>query len=770
MATPACDTRKNRFRINPIAATIVWASCGGIVMSNVSHAATEPEPEAMLLPTLSISGSEANQVSSPKATAPLVDTPQTISVIPRQVFNQQGAQNLTDVLKNTPGISFNAGENGFSTTSNNFSLRGFDTSGHIFIDGARDSGSYSRDVFNLEQVEVAKGPAADNGRGGAGGYVNLVTKTPRLENAYSGSLSHGFDRYDSDPRQRATLDVNHVLTDSVAVRLNVMGQAGGIAGRDEAEQEAWGIAPSLAFGLGTATRLTLSYQHIEQNDRPDWGVPAALIKDMMRYDPIAKSADRDSFYGLDSDYDDTESDSLLLRIEHDLSSNLRISNQTRWAQTERKSRFTVPFSYDPASFDVTTQTQFYDRETESLSNLTNLSAAFRTGKLEHNLAAGLELSREKSDAYRYGTVSPPNTNVFHPDSGRAGPSSLAPTETNSVDIDTYALYVYNTVKLNPYWEITGGLRGERYKVSIDSRTIGGASSGPDGYERTENSISGKLGVVMKPASNGSIYAAVGWATLPPGSFLSNPDISRTGNNAFPGLVGQNNDEAKEQKSLNYEIGTKWDLFDERLATSLAVFRTERQDVAITGKTPGDPGSATELKGYGEQIVQGVELSVSGRINPAWSVFGGLAYMDTERKHSAYLDAARREANPGDYGAYPSTRGDRLAFTPRLAGTLWTTYDFAMGLTVGGGVQYVGSSYAGRPDDADRIIPNGQFGKLPDYTVFNLMAAYTVNPNLTLRLNIDNVTDELYATSANWPAQRVELGPPRSYLLSADVKF
>ena len=147
----------------------------------------------------------------------MLDTPQTVNVIPETLFRQQNARTLTDVLKNTPGISFEAGENGFASGTNNFSLRGFNTSGSIFVDGARDNGSYTRDVFNVEQVEVFKGPAADNGRGGAGGYVNQVTKTPTLQSFIAGGASFGFDQYDSEPRRRATLDTNQVINDSTCL-------------------------------------------------------------------------------------------------------------------------------------------------------------------------------------------------------------------------------------------------------------------------------------------------------------------------------------------------------------------------------------------------------------------------------------------------------------------------------------------------------------------------------------------------------------------------
>lgn len=766
-------TLASRFTLNRITATLLFGSA--FAAFGTSQAVAQPSSQnasAVTAPTVTVTGTtQERSLSSPKATSTLLDTPQTITVIPESVYRAQGAQNLTDVLNNTPGISFNAGENGFGTNTNNFSMRGFDSSGNVFIDGVRDSGNYSRDIFNVEQVEVIKGPAADNGRGGAGGYVNQVTKSPKLKDEYSTTFSYGFDEYDSDERLRAALDLNKQFTGGSAGRLNLLLQDGGIAGREEVEKRSIGVAPSIAFGLDTDTRFVASYQYLKLEDRPDWGVPAALIEDMMRFDPNTRESDRDRFYGLRSDYDDTDAHALLGRIEHSFSSDLVLSNQTRWSKTERDARYTVPTGYAAETQTVATQVQFYARENTNVSNITNLAYAFQTGSLKHRLSAGFEISREESESGRFATPDGGPTSLTNPDPNRTEAPAAAPTQVGEVEVDTFALYVYDTIELNDRWQITGGLRGERYEVQLASRNIDGTpQSSLDGYDVSETTVSGKLGLVFKPADNGNIYAAVGLSSLPPGSFLSNPDISRTGDNAFPGATGQNNADSDVQRAINYEIGTKWELFDKRLSTSAALFRTDRRKVAITGKTPGEPDSPTVLQGYGEQIVQGIELSATGNITPAWTIFGGIGYLDSERQHSAYLDAARREANPGDYGTYLSTDGDELAFTPSLTANLWTTYRLTPKLTVGGGVRHVDESYAGRPDDADRIIPNGQFGKLPDYTVVNAMATYAVTPKVTVRANINNLTDEVYATSANWPAQRVFLGDPRSFLLSADIRF
>ena len=309
---------------------LLASAIGFAIASCASHSlAADADKTPVELGSVTVKGQQddgykVDKASSPKQTAALLDTPQTFSVIPEALFKEQGARNLTDVLSNTPGISFNAGENGFASGTNNFSLRGFDTSGSIFIDGARDNGSYTRDVFNVESVEVAKGPAADNGRGGAGGYVNLVTKTPTLEEFIGGGISYAFDQYDSEARKRMTLDTNQVINDSTAVRLNLLLEDSGVAGREHAEKNSWGIAPSVAFGLGTDTRAIFAYEHVQMNDRPDLGVAGVALRDKLKgagtpYDPSVWSADRDTFFGLKSDFDDTTSDAFLARFEHDLS-------------------------------------------------------------------------------------------------------------------------------------------------------------------------------------------------------------------------------------------------------------------------------------------------------------------------------------------------------------------------------------------------------------------------------------------------------------------
>jgi len=709
----------------------------------------------------------AYQLESDRSTAPLLDTPQTVTVIGSDIIRDRGATTLTEILRNTPGISFNAGENGFATSTNNFSLRGFDSSGNVFIDGARDSGSYARDVFNVDRVEVFKGATSDNGRGGAGGYINIVTRTPLLDNFVGGTAAFGFDEYGTRARLRGSVDVNQVVGNGVAVRLNAVGERSGIPGRDVAEVNLWGIAPSVAFGLGGPLRAILSYEHLSRDDLPDWGVPGATIEGLVTYNPLTAGAERDAFYGLSSDFDDVEADALLFRLEYDVAPAVTLSNQTRWGQVDRFARYTVPTGYVPASQQVTTQIQLYDRDNDSLTNLTNLSARFATGSINHTLAAGVEFTRERSDANRYATPTGGNTDLFNPNPDRLVPSAPAPTEVNEVAIDTLAFYLYDTIELSPQFEITGGIRGEDYDVRIESRNAAGTPiGGANGYEDSAFALSGRVGLVYKPVPEASIYVSFGTSGQSPGSFLSNPDISRTGDNAFPGFVAG----ARTVRSDNYEIGARWNLLGGNLLASIAAFRTEKRNVPVVGRQVGD--TADSLQGYHSQIVQGVELGLSGQITPDWSIFGGVLIMDSERQISAELNDARRrgDSGAGDYGTFTTVDGDRLAFTPNFQATLWTSYRLPFGLTIGGGLQHVGSSYLGRPDDAIRFIPNGRFGKLPSYTLVNAMLSYDVNERITLRANVDNLFNEFYAISTNWNGSRASLGAPRTFLLSANFNF
>jgi catecholate siderophore receptor len=757
------------------ARSVAASTLTAMIMASGSQAAetTENADSPVLMNGIEVQAQKNRAVSSPKFTAPLIDTPQTISVIPQAVFSQQGAANLADVLGNTPGITFLAGEGGHVAGSNSIVMRGFEATGSIFIDGVRDNGNYGRDVYNLEQVEVVKGPAGDNGRGTASGYINLSTKSPQATDFAASTLSYGFDEYASVDRQRATIDVNRSLGDSIkgaAVRVTALWQDSGVAGRDYAEKKSWGVAPSLALGLGTPTRLTLGYQHDEQNDRPDFGALGGIVGGTATAIRPLQSVDRSRFYGHASDFDDVKIDVLSARLEHDLAPTVRLTNFTRFSNTDRGAIYTVPSAINSIPEMgtgrvieiVTANRQAFFREVETLSNQTNFAAQFATGSFLHAFAGGLELIREKGHTLRDWTglgvasdlskqvnqtaagapaavstvvgTSPYNPNPHRPITGFAPVYAFA----DDIRIDTAALYAYDTIKFNERWQATGGARLERYKANYNILAVATGIRAP--FEAKDTLLTGKLGLVFKPAPNGSVYVSWGLAAQPPGtSNLSNDNGSR--NNGTPGTTGQNSPNAEPQKSYNYEVGTKWDFFQRKLSTSIALFQSERTNIA----TATDAGSGLP-SAYGDQQVQGIEISASGRITNHWIIFGGWSYLDSQNR------------NPSNAAA----DGAELNWTPEFSGNLWTTYRLPFGLTLGGGTQYTGKSKVS--------LSNTNVAALPSHTVFNAMLSYELTQRINVRLNINNITDELYARSLNNNSNRTYLGEPRSYLVSAEFKF
>jgi catecholate siderophore receptor len=544
-----------------------------------------------------------------------------------------------------------------------------------------------------------------------------------------------------------------------------MYENGGVMGRDFAELDAYGLAPSITFGLGTEFRATFAYERLDRNDRPDSGVPAQTVRGLPRYDPAFAGVNRENYYGLATDFDDVTTDTVMARLEYDISPNFTITNQTRWSQADREARSVLPFGV--AGTTVQTRQVDYIRDNESISNLTNLAGTFVAGGFRHTISTGVEFVRETSDAPRRGEINNAGqyTDIFNPDPYRNPGIPFVPTERSGIDIDTVAGYFYDTIQLTRQLDLVGGMRVEHYKVDFSSKTAAGAPApdGLDGYEDSETTVGGKIGLVYKPAPNGSLYATYGASTLPPGSFLSNSDISRAGANGFPGFIPG----ADPVEMDHYEVGVKWDFFGGKLSTTAAAFYTEKSKVAH--------GNSANIV-YGEQVVKGIELGIAGNITERWKAFGGILFLDSERKHGADVDAAVS----GDYGtgggALPgyvpvtTTNGDELAFTPNFSATLWMTYDVTDKFTLGGGVQYVGDQWIGRPDDALRVIPNGKYGKLPDYFLVNAMASYDLTDNVALQFNIDNLFDEDYAISTNWAGQRATQGAPRTYRIGTSFDF
>ncbi|MDY6947919.1 MAG: TonB-dependent receptor, partial [Pseudomonadota bacterium] len=435
--------------------------------------AAESQPQQ--LPKISVQAGEdplkVEVASSPKYTQPLLDTPQTIQVIPQAVIRERAATTLRDVLRNSPGITFQAGEGGGGLPGDqNFSLRGSSARNSLFVDGVRDVGPYTRDSFNLQQVEVIKGPTGTMaGRSATTGAINQVSKTPHLGDSQDYSLGYG-----SDDFKRVSSDLNLGLGDSMAFRLNAMYHDAEVANRDVVENKRWGIAPSFALGLGTATRFTASALYVDEDNVPDYGLPwGTSTFNGVTYRTGAYQAtpavDQSIFYGLKNyDYEDIETKAGTLQVEHDFSDSITARNVLRYLDSERSSAITAPRPPNR-------QLQRRDMETENLTNLTDISIDFATGAIEHTLVTGLELTRETTNSRNsaQSTNQPAIVDFFRPDPNvrPLGPMPANIGNPSETEIKTIALYVVDTIKLTEQWAITAGVRRDDVDVDYELRNF-----------------------------------------------------------------------------------------------------------------------------------------------------------------------------------------------------------------------------------------------------------------------------------------------------------
>jgi len=695
----------------------------------------------------------AENASSPKYTERLVDTAQTIQVIKKELFEQQGALTLTEALRNTPGVgAFFLGENGNTNTGDAIFMRGFDTSNSIYVDGVRDIGSISRDVFNLEQIDVLKGPAGtDNGRSAPTGSVNLVTKKASLTDLVSTAITGG-----SGDQKRVTLDANQVIDAErgIAVRLNALVQDSGSAARDVVENKRWAVAPSVGFGLNGATRLHLDYLHVDQDNIPDGGVfviglPGYTSPDRVRpWVADAPKVDPKNFYGSRDDYDDVKADMATVRIEHDFSPTMKLQNTSRYGKTSQDYLLTAfltsaanlatPNQADPNTWTLARSIRTgKDQENKILTNVTTLTTEFETGAVKHTLVTGLEITSERQSTYGLGGLGTlPAANIYHPDPSQAPTTPVNVLRTgayNEGEVDTQSVYLFDTAKFGERWIINGGVRVDHFRGDYSVVALTNNVLTPTRFKVGDNLVNGKLSALYKPTANSSVYAMVASSKQPPGGSFT---VSGSANSAQNPIYDP-------QETKTVELGGKLDLLKSKLSLSAALFRTD-----VENEVEQDP---VDLQYYqtGEKRVQGVELGATGELAPHWLLSAGYLYMDTSVERGRNVTAAGENS---------------LTYTPKQSFTAWTSYDLPWGLRIGGGARFSDKLARG----TDGAIGTPLYTE--SYWVFDAMVGYRVNKNVDLRLNVYNVGDEKYVASINKSGYRYTPGTPRSASLTANIRF
>lgn len=718
------------------------------------------------IPTVQVTGANAAAgpaSSNDKFTAPLLDTPKSVTVVTADTIAQTGAVSLLDALRTVPGITIGAGEGG-NPVGDNLFIRGYNAQTDTYIDGIRDAGSQSREIFNLEQVEVVKGPnSAYGGRSSAGGGVNLVSKTAQAYDFNRASVGIGSDRY-----RRITGDLNRNLGANAAFRLNLMAHENDVPGRKVVGGKRWGVAPTVTFGLNGPDRAIVSLYHLTSHEIPDTGIPfdnpvtsGADLSKNGNGTPFA--VDRETFYGLaNRDFRDTKSDVGTVDLRHEFNKNLALRNVTRYGRSGNDYVWTQP---DDSKGNTVRYGTVWRRantratETRTFANVTSLSGEFGTAGLKHSFNAGLEFDRETTDRASYvftpGTNNPLTGSFTCPTSGAAtlyncttlvDPNpydpwvysrTLSGTLTH-VRTGTRAVYAFDTVEITPQWLLNLGVRRDDFQTTLDTPAT--ATTAPVHASLDTDFVSGQAGIVYKPGRNGSIYLSWASSATPPGN---------DGGDGLDALsVAVQN--LQPQRSRNLELGTKWDLLPGgRLSVTGALFESSMKNARVTS-----PDGT--VQNVGRKAIRGVELGFSGKLTPAWTVFGGYTWLDAEIADNGYTNIGSTD-NP--IWTPSPFNGNRFPSTPKNSASLWTSYAFSKAFTAGFGVSAMSQVYAN--------VNNNK--RAPGYARFDAMASYALNQDVSLQLNLQNLTDKLYFDKVSSP-HYAGVAPGRSATLTANLKF
>lgn len=678
---------------------------------------TTVAPGTVALPELNVSAGSlaryrADDTVAPRMPTSVHDTPQSIDVIPRALIEERGAVSLREALRNVTGISLAAGEGGLS--GDNLTLRGFSASNDFYIDGIRDAANYTRDPFNVESIEVLKGPSSILfGRGSTGGVINQTTKQPqnRTFGEITGSVMAPIGG-------RVTADYNMAI-DQVAVRLNAMGFSQNVADRNHVRNERFGVAPSITWGLGGDTQLTLNYLHQEEDNIPDFGVPYVLGRPA----PVA----RKTFYGLNNvDRERYTTDVITGIIQHRFTEGVTLRNVTRYGSYQRDIDATAPRlvgTVTPATLlanvRVNRQAQLREGVSSILENQTELRVVANTGPLHHAIVAGVEFGHETAQLRRY-TATRPTASLLTPDYNQGDATGYR--DRRSLTSDTLAkanraaVYAVDQIRIGEYFELLGGLRFDSFESDYNNRFVTGQA-----YNRTDNMVSWRGALVFKPVRSVRTYIAAGTSFNPSVESLA---LTVANANLSP------------ERNRSIEVGASWDV------TQTFVLRGAVFNIEKTNARTVDPTNATLNVLDGVQRVNGFELSASGAILPEWNVIAGYTYLDSK---------ITKSNNPAEVGR------ELLNTAPHTA-TLWTTYDLPRGITIGGGASYVDGRYGNNTNTV----------RVPAYVRYDATIAWNFAEGLTARLNALNLTDKYFYEGVY--AGNATPGAGRTVIASLTTRF
>ena len=681
------------------AATLLASSATGMQVAHAQGTDQHDTDEKHEAEEIVVTGTRS--VVNDKLGGSVLNAPQSISIITVKTLEAQSVTNLQDALRNVPGITLNAGEG--NARGDTVNLRGFPAFNDFFLDGIRDAGLYTRDTFDLETLEILKGPSAILfGRGSTGGVINQVTKSPTLNPLEAATLQFG-----TNSQIRLTGDVDMPIGPSAAIRLNAMVERSEVADRNDVLNRRWGIAPAITFGIGESDTVSLTYLHQQENDRPDAGIPFLSGSPA----PVPRGAD----FGLLSNYFKTDVDVATLRYKHDFSDDFSIVNTARIGNYDFNNEKVSPVYGDdfvtfpgqsPNGILVGRDDPASSGTQQDLTDQLDFHGHIDTGFITQDLTIGIEVGRETNDLTLYrnpfddDNTWVPKTPLLNPNPSVGLPRIEPVSARQHTASRVQAAYLTDTVHIGEYVDLIGGARYDRFASTFTQNTLiasDDAAKGSVNFGRTDNVTSPRAALVVKPAPDQSYYFS--WGT----SF----DPSAEALQLDGGTAG-----IAPVKANTYEVGAKNEWLNGRLTTSAALFRTELSNAYIV-----DPERPGVLVSQGNQKVDGLELGVTGHITENWEILAGYIYLDPITVGSADKD----------------DRGKVLVNTARHAFNLWTEYYLTDQIEIGTGGNYLGKRYADLANTA----------AIPSYIVWNGMISYKLNEHYTFQMNVTNILDERY---------------------------
>lgn len=640
-----------------------------------------------------------------KIDAPLRDIPQTIDVIPDQVIRDQRALSMQDAVRNVAGIGMATGDG----QRDQFVIRGNIAYGDLFIDGVRDDALYFRDLSNIERIEILKGPASVlYGRGSSGGLINRVSKKPGTE---GGEIVVSYGSWED---KRGEIDLGHVFTgNDVAVRLT-----GAIERSDSYRDQGFlrreAIAPSVLFAPSDRTRILLQADYLRDRRVTDNGIPAFQGR------PVDVRAS--TYYGAANaravDFSQSEVWSTTATLDHEFSDTLKLHNALRYYDYTLDRQNTIPNVVNEAARTVTLNRQSTDRAEHGWFNQLELSGRFSTGPLEHKLLLGFETGRQSKYELRIDRANIATVDLFDPVLPVL-PLEVAGTPgTHRTGVyKTLGFYAQDMISLGEYWKALAGLRYDRFRQEVHQRIAGQ----PD-LARTDTFWSPRIGLVWQPTPAQSYYVSWNKSYQPSGETFA---LSTSSADIAP------------EKTINREIGAKFDLFDGKLSTTISAFNLKRSDIKAT-----DP-ILLRVVPVGVQRTRGIEISAQLELSQGWQAIASYAYLDARITRSPALDSG------------VPIQGNRPTLTPVNSASLWLMRSFGDRFGLGGGVNYVGDRQANL---ANSVV-------LPEYITADAMAWARMG-KLKAQLNIRNIFDRDYFVSGHGTVGNLNMpGAPRSAMLT-----